>query len=129
MRALISLFLPQQFIWKKTIAFEERYVVDLEKLRIAVSTISHKAYACAKLRINNDKDIRKGKKNFVQSLRYLLFGEQLIDHGKIVDYQCANEFHRRIFLDQKEDWNHINSVYKPEIDAISDHFKKRLPRD
>mgnify|MGYP005866729355 CR=1 FL=1 len=47
------------------------------KLRVSVSEISTKAFACGKIRIQKEGEVPKGKKNIAQSLRYTLFGIQV----------------------------------------------------
>lgn len=91
MRSLISIFLPQKYKLKETIDFESHFhlvpgncillllLSDLceEKLRKSVSTIAHKAYSCGKIHIIKEGMLQKGKKNLVQSMRYLMFGMQV----------------------------------------------------
>lgn len=56
---------------------QELLIIISGKIRAPVSTISHKAFACAKIRIAKENEVTKGKKNLVQSMRYLMIGLQV----------------------------------------------------
>jgi len=122
-RALISIFLPPKHIWKTTIDFEGEFSLDMNLLRAPFSKISNTAFGCAKIFMEKEHLIRKSKKLIVASMRYLLFGIQIAKHGKIVDYQCANEFFQTVMEDEHDTWHHYQHQYRPQLMKFSTEFR------
>jgi len=60
--------------------------------------ISHKAFGYANI-CYREGDPKKAKKNLVHSVRYLLLGIQLAEHGKIIDYTVANSHYNALLND------------------------------
>lgn len=69
--------------------------IDKVKLRISVSKICSKGISYAK-NLWKIGDHIKAKKNICHAYRFTLFGMQLVNSGKIYDYECANDFFKRI---------------------------------
>jgi len=126
MRALICVFLPARYVWKCTIDFGKNFHLDSNSLRAPVSSTSNKAYACGKIQIEKEGDIRKGKKNIVQAMRYALFGIQMLEHGRIVDYERATDFHKQIFDDPSCDWAHIDKTYGSQVEKVARMFRQHF---
>lgn len=47
------------------------------------------------------------------SLRFLHFGLQIVEHGKIVDYACANDYWHELKDDACEEWSHYEKRWRP----------------
>ena len=60
--------------------------------------ISHKAFGYANI-CYREGDPKKAKKNLVHSVRYLMLGIQLAEHGKIIDYTVANSHFNALLND------------------------------
>jgi hypothetical protein len=41
-------------------------------------------------------DYIKSKKNILHALRYLLVALQIVDHGKIIDFQCGKDYYEQV---------------------------------
>jgi len=127
MRTLICINLASNFIWKQTVDFKKYFTLNRELLRVQVSTIAQKAFACAKIRIQKENQIKKGKKNLAQSLRYYLFGIQIAKDGFISDLECANQFQKNVMDDPTENWDELKKKYKKIIMETGKKLQEYLP--
>ena len=87
------------------------FKLDKEKLRVSVSTISSKASSYAKILATKENDFAKCRKNIVHSIRYLMFGMQIVEDGKISDYSCANVLAIQINSEKEESWENYEEKY------------------
>jgi hypothetical protein len=66
----------------------------------------------------------------IHSLRYFLFGRQLIEMGRIVDFGAANLYYRDIMQDPSTDWMHYESIWRPIYEKLMlEAFPKSIPLD
>lgn len=92
MRALTCLWLPPQHVWRQTVDFASYFHLDLSVLRNPVSTISSKAFGYATICFR-EGHTHKAKKNLIHSIRYLLYGIQIAERGRIDDFSDGNEYY------------------------------------
>lgn len=78
-------------------ALHDAFVLDLDMLRRTAAWESKRRYTRAVYPARDS--MRRGKKDLVHALRYLLFALQIIAHGKIVDFTCANQIYKEIVVD------------------------------
>jgi hypothetical protein len=87
--ALECIFLPEDMIIKNTMEFKmtKFYKKDFVKKIITVASASaHHGKLSYK-----DDDIDNSKKNMYHAIRILMFGLQIKEHGRIIDYTSTNE--------------------------------------
>ncbi len=119
--------MPERFVLKKTVDFEDEFELDAEKLRAPFSKISNSAFACAKLQATKEGNMFKAKKDIVHSIRYLLLGLQIIQQGSITDYLCSVKYYQKVMDDKVEDWEALQKNYKPLILSLSQQFRDCFP--
>lgn len=56
-----------------------------------------------------------------------MFGQQIAQYGKIIDFRCANFFWNLIVLNQNNSWEELNKIYKPIFNSLSTEFRKVAP--
>jgi predicted nucleotidyltransferase len=128
-KCLESLWLPSEHIWIKNEKLNLNFILDKRKLRVSISTISTKAAHYAKILWNKEggeEDKIKAKKNIAHSIRYPLYGLQILEYGKIIDYTCANIFYHRIMNDKKDDWKYYYEKYIEESKKIGKLFRDKV---
>lgn len=103
----------------------KRVIVDLEKLRREVSSIASNSYVKCKKKLADGEDYI-GLKSLFHSLRILMFGTQIARFGKIIDWQCANEYYDEIFA-IGADWDSLHKRFKPVYNQLKSEFKKYAP--
>lgn len=99
--AVECMFLPDELVLKKKWPFKFSKWDNKELSRKIISKASD-SWHNAKMRLSDD-DLQTSMKGLFHSLRILMFGIQLKEHGKIVDYSEANYLRDLIFDD--EDFN------------------------
>ena len=125
---LFTLFVPPQFIIKENFDFKEFFLLDKLKLRKSISTVSSKAAQYAKILFLKEKDLIKSKKNIIHSIRFLQFGFQIIEFGKISDFHCSNQYFDQIMNDTSVEWQNYKETYLKSISKkLSREFQKLIP--
>lgn len=99
------------------------FELNLQKLRASISEKASHSFVKAKKKIDVEKDFPKGKKSLFHSLRILVFGKQIADHGKIVDYSAANQYWSEINAGSEE-WSWYKEKYQPVYNHLATEFRK-----
>lgn len=84
------------FLSEKIRRLHSEFVVDLDLLRRTAAWESKRRYTRAVFPAR--ESMRRGKKDIVHAFRYLLFAMQIFEHGRIIDFTCANDYYRQIVL-------------------------------
>lgn len=126
--ALECFFLPVEKKIKNKYTFN--FNLDLSKLRSSISqTASNSFVKCKKkLTVEKDYDPYIAKKSLFHSLRILMLGKQIAEHGKIVDYSEANYLWDEIVLCENNDWQYYEEKYQPLFNQLSTEFRKLAPK-
>lgn len=74
----------------------DSFVVDKDLLRRTAAWESKRRFTRAVFPARDQ--MRRGKKDLVHALRYLMFAMQIFEHGRIVDFTCANGLYKQIVL-------------------------------
>lgn len=106
-------------------SYVKYFELDKEKLRRKFSGVASNSYVKCKKKIRDGENYI-GKKSMFHSLRILNFGIQIAKYGKIVNYASANIHHNTLF-DMSNNWDEINSKFKPLYNAQKSLFKKLAP--
>lgn len=101
------------------------FKLDKEKLRRKFSAVASNSFVKCKKKLK-DGEVYIAKKSMFHSIRILNFGIQIAKFGKITNYSCTNYHHRFIF-DIGDDWNYIETFFKPIYNAEKRLFKKLAP--
>lgn len=103
MKALECLWLPEPCRWKETRSFS--FALDLTQLRrqVRFTAARHREKGLRMLdRPKRDETPYMAKKQLHHALRFWIFGAQLAQHARIVDYTAANPL-RTALMDAPED--------------------------
>eukprot|EP01130_Rhizamoeba_saxonica_P012754 TRINITY_DN5414_c0_g2_i3.p1 TRINITY_DN5414_c0_g2~~TRINITY_DN5414_c0_g2_i3.p1 ORF type:complete len:262 (+),score=57.25 TRINITY_DN5414_c0_g2_i3:234-1019(+) len=106
--ALQCYYSDKQYILKQDIEFTN-FEVDPDVLRRSVGWESKSRYSRAKQTFA--KDVYKAKKEIIHSIRYVLFAIQILKNGKIMDWECANEYYFEIMEKSEDSWGYYNRIY------------------
>lgn len=97
-------------------------------LREAFSQKASHAMVKAKKKIELERDFKRGKKSLFHSVRILTFGIQIATHGKIVDYQAANNHWWEIYTNPSDKWEDYQKMYRPIYNNLSTKFREVAPK-
>lgn len=126
--ALECLFLPRELIALENRRFS--FELNIEKLRHSISSKSSNSWVKAKKKFVVEQDFNPyiAKKSLFHSLRILMFGTQLAEHGKIIDYSEANYFWEEIKDIETNDWEFYKEKYQPVYNSLRTKFKLLAPK-
>ena len=116
--ALECLFLPEDFIVKKTINFKINRWNEAEFVKKIISKVSMSWYSANNFAKDENKYM--AKKGIYHSFRILMFAEQLKQNNKISDYSISNKLKEEIFSIEDEDFDTRDYIKK------RDEFFKKL---
>jgi hypothetical protein len=129
---LECIFLPNKFKIKEIIKFP--FVLDKEKLRRSVSTITSNSYVKGKkkLIIQGDYDKYLAIKSIFHSIRIIDFGIQIATENRITNYKSCNWImHDLLKISENKEsvelWDIINRKYHEIFRNKSSDFKKLCP--
>ena len=108
------------------IEHEFTFNLDLEVLRRSISAKASNSWVKAKKKINQG-DIRIGQKSLFHSLRIVMYGCQIAEHGQIIDYQCANKYWD--IIKNIEDWELLKETFQPLKNQLNSKFRELAPLD
>jgi len=108
-----------------------KFELNLPALRRSISAQASHCFVKAKkkLTIEKDLDIYVGKKSLFHSFRTILFGIQIAEQGKIVDFSAANAFYDAIVLSPRCDWEYLKATWKPEYNKLMTEFRKLASKE
>lgn len=109
------------------------FELNLKNLRHSISTKTSHSWVKAKKKMESpyewaEEEFHRGKKSLFHSFRILLYGIQIAEHGKIVDYSSANHIFEDIMTDPSKDWNHYYLKWKKVHNGLSTQFKVLAPK-
>lgn len=104
--------------------FLRYFKYDSEKLRRNISAISSNSFVKCKKKMREGEEYI-GKKSMFHSLRILMFGIQIANYNRIVDYTIANELLPTIM--NMKDWEEIKLMNQPIFNDLKSAFKILAP--
>jgi predicted nucleotidyltransferase len=122
--ALECIFLPEEF---KIESRKFNLDLDLAKLRRSFSAKASNSWVKAKKKIDVHGEHRKGRKSLFHALRILLFGIQIAEHGKIVDFGQANCHWHQIQRQNFAEWQCYQGYWQPVYKNLKSRLREVAP--
>lgn len=116
---LECLMAPQEFILKEEINIPLN--IKEVGLRHSISHTVSNSWIKSKKKLMQD-DYYIGIKSLFHSLRIAMFGIQIIEHGRIVDFKCANHIWNQL-QSKTWTWNQLNETFRPLRNKIMTDFR------
>lgn len=114
--------------------FEFDMNIEQDKLRRMISGYVSNSFVKAKkkLKVEKDYDRKASMKSLFHSIRIAMFGTQLAEHGKVVDFTCANHYWEEIkkdyMLPDEEVLDLIKAKYQPIKNKHMSEFRVFCPK-
>jgi len=105
-------FAPSFAKIQERVDFSKDFCFDCFKIKKSILKQSHDSWMKSKVKFL-EMDLERGNKSLFHSLRILLFGIQLIENGKIVDFSEANYYLEEIENMQEYKWNVFKKKFLP----------------
>lgn len=118
---LECLFAPDWAKLKEDIKFN--FKLDSPKLRHATSHISSNSWVKCKKKLELTDEYHTGVKSLFHSLRIPMFATQITNHGKIVDFSCANFIWDKIKV-KRWTWEELDSEFRELRNEVMTEFRK-----
>lgn len=109
---LECVFAPNFARIQEKVNYLSSFKLDRQKLRRKLLTQSHDSWHKAKMKLN-ESDIDRGLKSLFHSLRILLFGIQIIEHGEIIDFSEGNYYWQEIIDCGEVEWEPLKTKFLP----------------
>lgn len=114
-------FLPNNMKYEK---YSFDYTIIRDKIRSSFSSKASNSFVKCKKKLTVEKDYNPyiAKKSLFHSFRILVFGIQILEFGKIIDYSAANQYYC-IVEDQCNDWDYFKEKYQKEYNSLKHKFR------
>lgn len=120
-RALECIMAPDWAKIQETIKFDD-FQLNMASLRHSISHISSNSWVKCRKKIEQG-DYKIGIKSLFHSIRIPIFGCQISEFGKILDFSSAN--HIYLELNEKEyTWSEIDERFRTKRNKILSDFRK-----
>eukprot|EP01124_Arcella_intermedia_P035103 TRINITY_DN8858_c0_g2_i1.p1 TRINITY_DN8858_c0_g2~~TRINITY_DN8858_c0_g2_i1.p1 ORF type:complete len:619 (-),score=169.17 TRINITY_DN8858_c0_g2_i1:605-2407(-) len=121
--ALICILSPEHLILKSNPNHLKHFNLDLRKLKNSVGKEANQTWAKAKLLW--ESDVSRAKKNLCHSFRYLYFGIQIVQTGKITNFGAANDIYNDLFSnDGVKCFGDAQDLLKAKFLKLFEDFKR-----
>ena len=130
---LECIFAPDWARLKETIDYRKDFKLDSSKLRHATSHVSSNSWVKCKKKLTVADEYYIGIKSLFHAIRIPMFATQIMQHGKIVDFSCANwVWDRLTFKDKpqymrgkyKWSWDELDDEFRPVHNTVLSEFRK-----
>lgn len=123
---LECIYAPDWAKLKETIKYDN-FKIEPIKLRHAISHISSNSWVKCKKKLNVTDDYYTGIKSLFHSIRIPMFGSQIMQHEKIIDFSCANFIWNKLKKD-RWNWERIEDEFKLLHNSVLTEFRKTAPK-
>lgn len=133
---LECIYAPDWAKLKETITFND-FKINSARLRHATSHISSNSWVKCKKKLLVADEYYIGIKSLFHSIRIPMFATQIMQHGKIVDFECANwVWDKLTFKDDphymrpklKWTWDQLDKDFKSVHNSVLTEFRKVTPK-
>ena len=122
---LECIYAPDWAKLKEDIKFDD-FKIHTNKLRHAISHISSNSWVkCRKKLIESEYHI--GVKSLFHSIRIPMFATQIAEHGRIIDFTCANFIWDKI-KKQYWTWPELDKEFRPILNETLSKFRISAPK-
>jgi hypothetical protein len=105
------------------------FTLNPEKLRSSFSAVVSNAMSKARKKLKPGEHFNSyiAKKSLFHGIRILDYGCQIAEHGKIINFQSANNHFHNIFSIDSDDFNVFWAIYEPIGQELKSRFKVLAP--
>lgn len=99
------------------------FKLSIPSLRHSFSHTSSNSWVKAKKKLQKG-DYEVGIKSLFHSLRIPMFGTQIAEHGKIIDWTVANDIHKKLWSRYDWTWGELDEEFREQKNNILTEFRK-----
>jgi predicted nucleotidyltransferase len=109
------------FETEEMLKFRKSVFIDIKRIERSFLDVERMCLLRSKRYFNNDK--KKSLKNFVHGIRFLIFGNKIVNNGEIDDYTYGNEYFDEIMNFKFNSWEECYQQVKPIFDKKRKEMK------
>lgn len=134
---LECIYAPDWAILREKIDYRKDFKIVPTKLRHAISHISSNSWVKAKKKLTLTNEYKIGIKSLFHSIRIPMFGNQIIQHGKIVNFESANlvwdiiNFKKppqNTIITGKWEWEQLDNEFRVLRNMVMSNFRELTPK-
>lgn len=118
---LECIFAPDWAKLQEKIKFDD-FVISKDKLKKEMLAQSFSAWRNAKQKMI-EGDTHRGIKSAFHAFKILMFGMQMAEHGKIINFAEINDLNKEMYSEDFYDWSQIKDKYLSRKIALENKFK------
>eukprot|EP01124_Arcella_intermedia_P016743 TRINITY_DN23352_c0_g1_i1.p1 TRINITY_DN23352_c0_g1~~TRINITY_DN23352_c0_g1_i1.p1 ORF type:complete len:216 (-),score=46.60 TRINITY_DN23352_c0_g1_i1:120-767(-) len=69
-------------------------------------------------------NLPRAKKTLVHTARVILITDQIIKHGKVIDFTVANEYYYNLLYCEETNWSHYEKSFGPTLKQLFQQLKQ-----
>lgn len=123
---LECIYAPDWSKLKETINLDD-FKIEAKKIRHSISHTSSNSWVKCKKKLTVADDYYTGIKSLFHSIRIPMFATQIMQHGEIVDFSCANFIWDKLKV-RFWTWEMIEDEFKPLYNSTLSEFRKTAPK-
>lgn len=120
---LECIFAPDWAILKETIDYRSDFKLNIPKIRHATSHISSNSWVKSMKKLKLTDEYQSGVKSLFHSIRITMFATQIVNHGYIKDFQCANWIWDKI-KSKRWTWTKLDNEFREVKNNTLTEFRK-----
>ena len=110
--------------FRSYIASPFKFALDKPSLRKEISSKASNSWVkCKKKLTVEDNEYYIGIKSLLHSFRIPMFGIQIAEHGKVVDFTAANFIWDELRERHNATWDELKEEYQPRHNALMSEFR------
>lgn len=106
-----------------------KFILDKPSLRKEISSKASNSWVkCKKKLTVEENEYYIGIKSLFHSFRIPMFGIQIAEHGKVVDFAAANSIWDELRDRYDATWDELKEEYQPRHNALMSEFRKHAEK-
>jgi predicted nucleotidyltransferase len=123
---LECIYAPDWAKLKEAIKFDD-FKIHKNKLRHAISHISSNSWVKCRKKMEVENEYYIGIKSLFHSIRIPMFATQIVEFGKIRDFECANFVWDKLKKNHLT-WGELDREFRPLLNSTMTQFRKLVPK-
>jgi hypothetical protein len=124
---LECIYAPHWAKLKESIKFDD-FKINMNKLRHMISQTSSNSWVKCHKKLDIEQEYKIAIKSLFHSIRIPMFGSQIAEYGRIIDYSCANYIWDELKSNYSWTWKELYVEFRPILNKELSKFRLLAPK-